>query len=183
MASLTETSDHVASLPASRVAGRKSKTPLPDGPDSNKQIAPDSSNEEPLPFNWSVVSWLILIHLGALAAPFVFTWQGLVLFFALHWFTGGIGICLGFHRLLTHGSFKTYQPVRWFIAFLGGLAGQGSAIDWVASHRKHHALSDQQGDPHSPRDGAWWSHVLWLARSAFGTDWSGVTRRWAPDLA
>ena len=75
------------------------------------------------------------------------------LFVGLYWLTGGMGICLGYHRLLTHGSFQTYRPVRWLFAFLGGLAGEGSAVIWVANHRKHHAHSDKEGDPHSPRDG------------------------------
>jgi fatty-acid desaturase len=113
--------------------------------------------------NWPTTIWLVIVHLGALAAPFTFTWQALVMVFVLHWLTGGIGICLGFHRFLTHGSFQTYRPVKWFLGFLGMLAGEGSAIDWVANHRKHHALSDQEGDPHSPRDGAWWSHALWIS--------------------
>src|SRR5947199_281156 len=79
------------------------------------------------------------------------------------WITGGIGICLGFHRHLTHMSFTTYRPVRWLLAFIGGLAGEGAVTDWVANHRKHHAHSDQEGDPHSPHDGPWWSHIFWLA--------------------
>lgn len=140
-------------------------------------------DDEQLPYNWPVVGWLALLHLGALAAPFFFTWQAVVLMFALHWLTGGIGICLGFHRLLTHTSFKTHPSVRFLIALIGGLAGEGSAIDWVASHRKHHALSDQPGDPHSPHDGPWWSHMLWLGRSVYGRNWDGFAQRWAPDLA
>lgn len=48
---------------------------------------------------------------------------------------------------------------RWTLALLGGLAGEGTATDWVSNHRQHHALSDKPGDPHSPRDGAWWSHI------------------------
>ena len=97
-----------------------------------------------------------------MAAPFVFTWKGLLLFFVLSWITGGLGVCLGYHRLLTHGSFQTYPMVRRLLALLGTLAGEGPPITWVAVHRKHHHYTDKQGDPHSPRDGAWWSHMLWL---------------------
>lgn len=132
--------------------------------------------------NWGAVGWIAFLHLGALAAPFTFTWQGLAAAFALHWLTGGIGICLGFHRLLTHRSFLTYKPLRWAIAWIGGLAGEGSAIYWVANHRKHHALSDQPGDPHSPHDGAWWSHMLWLSRAMSRSTYQAHVRRWAPDL-
>ena len=79
------------------------------------------------------IIWLAILHVGALAAllPYFFSWQGVVLMFFLHWLTGGIGICLGFHRLLTHTSFKTYGPVRWTIAWLGGLAGEGRPRDQI----------------------------------------------------
>lgn len=131
---------------------------------------------------WSVAGWLIVVHLGALAAPFVITWQGVVLAFALHWLTGGIGVCLGYHRLFTHRSFATHNPLRWVIALIGGLSGEGSVIDWVANHRKHHALSDKEGDPHSPRDGAWWSHMFWLARTRTTAERDVHWDKWAPDL-
>lgn len=131
---------------------------------------------------WGVIFWLALIHLGALAGPWTFTWEGIALALVLHWATGGLGICLGYHRLLTHSSFQTYRWVRWVFALLGGLAGEGSAVDWVANHRKHHALSDQPGDPHSPRDGAWWSHVFWLAFNPAPSEHQAHLHKWVPDL-
>jgi stearoyl-CoA desaturase (delta-9 desaturase) len=133
---------------------------------------------------WGIIFWLSLIHVGALAAllPWFFSWQAVVLAVFLHWVTGGLGICLGYHRLLTHGSFETYAPVRWFFALIGGLAGEGSAVDWVANHRKHHALSDKPGDPHSPREGAWWSHVFWLSWSPPKDEHEEHLRKWVPDL-
>jgi stearoyl-CoA desaturase (delta-9 desaturase) len=132
--------------------------------------------------DWYVVFWISLLHVGALAAPFVFTWQALLLTFFLGWLTGGIGICLGYHRLLTHQSFRTYRPVKWFIAWLGGLAGEGSAVHWVANHRKHHALSDEVGDPHSPQDGPWWAHMFWTTPNMARTTYDDHNRRWAPDM-
>ena len=133
--------------------------------------------------NWANVIWLVILHVGCLAAPFFFTWEAVVLTLVLHWITGGIGICLGFHRHLTHLSFSTYQPVRWLLAFIGGLAGEGSVLDWVANHRKHHAHSDQEGDPHSPHDGPWWSHVFWLGFWQGPEAHAAHIRRWVPDLA
>jgi fatty-acid desaturase len=144
---------------------------------------PELAEEVRAALNWPVMAWIGGMHLLALAAPLFFTWEALILMVVLHWVTGGVGVCLGFHRLLTHGSFRTYRPVRWFLAFVGGLAGEGCALDWVATHRKHHALSDQPGDPHSPRDGAWWSHMLWLSRSMYGKSWGPFIDRWVPDLA
>ena len=132
---------------------------------------------------WPIVLWVVGIHLAALAAPFYFSWSGLAVFVFLYWFTGPIGICLGFHRQLTHKSFSTYAPVRWALAFIGGLAGQGSAIQWVANHRKHHVFSDTEHDPHSPRHGGLWSHMLWFMPNLGSKYHAELAERYAPDLA
>lgn len=132
--------------------------------------------------DWPVTIWVVIVHLGALAAPFYFTWKGVALATFLWWLTGGIGVCLGYHRGLTHGSFMTYRPIRWLLALLGGLSGEGSAITWVASHRKHHAFSDQEGDPHSPRDGGLWSHMLWFMPKLGEEKHNDLVSRYAPDL-
>ena len=71
--------------------------------------------------DWPVVIWIVVVHLGALAAPFVFTWKALALCAFLCWFTGSIGVCMGYHRYLTHGSFATSRPMRWLLALIGGL--------------------------------------------------------------
>jgi stearoyl-CoA desaturase (delta-9 desaturase) len=97
--------------------------------------------------------------------------------------TGGLGVCLGYHRLLTHGSFQTSAPLRFLFGLLGGISGEGSALDWVANHRKHHAFSDQDGDPHSPRDGGLWAHMLWLFPRHTAAENTAHVARWAPDLA
>ncbi|MCR9119897.1 MAG: acyl-CoA desaturase, partial [bacterium] len=133
-------------------------------------------------FNWGIIGWVIVLHLGAMAAPFFFSWEGLAMVFVLHWITGGLGICLGYHRLFTHSSFKTWGPIRFALAVIGGMAGEGSAIDWVADHRKHHALSDKEGDPHSPHEGPWWSHMLWFAGHKPAEVHQAKVLRWAPDL-
>src|SRR5260221_5183923 len=113
-----------------------------------------------LGYDWPVVIWIAVVHLGALAAPFFFTWKALGLCAFLCWFTGSIGVCMGYHRQLTHMSFATSRPMRWLLAFIGGLSGEGSALTWVANHRKHHMYSDHDGDPHTPHDGRWWSHMF-----------------------
>lgn len=132
--------------------------------------------------DWAAAIWIAVVHLGALAAPFYFSWQGLTAMLVLYWLTGGIGICLGYHRLLSHRSFKTYSPVRWLIAWIGGLAGEGSAIHWCANHRIHHARSDHEGDPHSPREGFLWSHALWCLQKMTAEERQAMHLRWAPDL-
>ncbi len=134
-------------------------------------------------YDWPVVVWIAVVHLGALAAPFFFTWKALGICVFLSWLTGSIGVCMGYHRYLTHGSFATYRPIRWLLAFIGGLSGEGSALTWVANHRKHHMFSDKEGDPHSPRDGNWWSHMLWFMPDFGRKHYQTMLARYAPDLA
>jgi stearoyl-CoA desaturase (Delta-9 desaturase) len=99
----------------------------------------------------------------------------------------GFGISVGFHRLLTHRSFKAKRALKIALAVAGSMALEGSAISWVAIHRRHHMFGDQPGDPHSPYryepgpvgtlKGFLWAHVGWL----FATDPTD-TGRFAPDL-
>ncbi len=132
--------------------------------------------------DWGAAGWIALVHLGALAAPWTFSLQGLIAMLILYVLTGGVGICMGYHRLLSHRSFQTFAPLRWLLAWLGGLAGEGSAIHWSANHRIHHARSDQQGDPHSPREGFWWSHCLWCLQRIPPDARRVLHERWVPDL-
>ena len=110
--------------------------------------------------NWLAVLWVGGLHVGILLAPFTFTWSGLVVCAVLYVLTG-LGITLGYHRLLTHRSFQTPRIVEYLFAILGVLANEGGTLKWVAAHRKHHAYSDEDGDPHSPAKGFWWAHMLW----------------------
>jgi stearoyl-CoA desaturase (delta-9 desaturase) len=101
----------------------------------------------------------------------------------------GLGVTVGFHRLLTHRSFKTSAPMRALLAALGSMAVEGPAIEWVANHRKHHRFSDQPGDPHSPHVdrpegwrgalvGLFHAHVGWI----LGGDALADRQRYAKDL-
>jgi stearoyl-CoA desaturase (delta-9 desaturase) len=132
--------------------------------------------------NWASVIWLAVVHAGACVAPFFFSWQAVLLTLVLHWVTGGLGICLGYHRMLTHTGMKTYGWVRYVFASLGSLAGEGSPLDWVADHRKHHQLSDQPGDPHSPHDGGFWSHMLWIGFATYEAKLQAHHEKYIPDL-
>jgi stearoyl-CoA desaturase (delta-9 desaturase) len=142
----------------------------------------DGHNPWQLGLDYPVLVWFGLIHLGALAAPFFFTWKALALFAVMSWFTGSIGVCLAFHRLLTHGSFCTYRPVRWFLAAVGQLAGEGTVLQWVATHRKHHAYSDQPEDPHTPREGGFWAHMNWMTPQYGRKYFDELMQRYCPDL-
>jgi stearoyl-CoA desaturase (delta-9 desaturase) len=97
----------------------------------------------------------------------------------------GIGITVGFHRLLTHRSFVTVRWLELTLAVLGTTSAQGPVIMWVADHRKHHALADRDGDPHSPHTddggilhGLWHAHVGWLLHRHGQADWN----RHAPEM-
>ncbi|HEY8501927.1 MAG TPA: acyl-CoA desaturase, partial [Solirubrobacterales bacterium] len=79
-------------------------------------------------------------------------WSDVFLFVGMYLFTG-LGITVGFHRHFTHRSFKAHRAVRATLAALGSAAIEGPIISWVADHRKHHAFSDEDGDPHSPHVG------------------------------
>jgi stearoyl-CoA desaturase (delta-9 desaturase) len=95
-------------------------------------------------------------------------WHDVVVFLLLYAATG-LGITVGFHRLFTHRSFKTKPAVRAILAVCGSAAIEGPVISWVADHRKHHAFSDQPGDPHSPHvdhGGGWRGALRGLAHSA-----------------
>jgi sn-2 palmitoyl-lipid 9-desaturase len=133
--------------------------------------------------DWPVVAWIVLAHAGLVLAPFYFTWKALGLCAVLVWLTGSVGVCMGYHRCLTHGSFCTYQPIRWLLALCGQLSGEGSALMWVANHRQHHLFSDKDGDPHSPRDGVWWAHLLWFMPALSRERWEAHLQRYAPDMA
>jgi stearoyl-CoA desaturase (delta-9 desaturase) len=133
--------------------------------------------------NWVTTVVFGLFHIGAIAALFFFSWQALWISVALYWMTIGFGISLGYHRLHTHRSFKVPKPIEYFFALCGALTLEGGPIFWVATHRIHHQKSDQPGDPHSPRDGAWWSHMGWILFGEANHNNTKLMSKYAPDLA
>ncbi len=136
-------------------------------------------------------------NIVAVVLPFVATIAAIVLLWnqAVGWtdlailatmyLVTGVGITVGYHRLLTHRAFQTHKPVEYALAAAGSMAVQGPVIDWVADHRKHHAHTDEEGDPHSPHvghgsglAGLWHAHVGWL----FDSNGQADRRKYAPDL-
>jgi stearoyl-CoA desaturase (delta-9 desaturase) len=132
--------------------------------------------------DWPVLLWMSGIQLGCLAAPFFFSWKAVGLAIAMHWLTSSIGVCLGFHRYLSHNSFKLKKPAEFVVLLCSVASGQGSPLMWTAMHRLHHQRSDQEGDPHSPLMGKWWSHILWLFVKHTNEQRDALQRRYAPDL-
>jgi stearoyl-CoA desaturase (Delta-9 desaturase) len=142
-----------------------------------------------------------LVNLGAVVVPFAATLAAIVLLWnslvsatdlaiaAVMYLLTAVGITVGFHRLLTHRSFQTSKPLEYLFAILGSMAVQGPVIAWVADHRKHHAHTDEEGDPHSPHvghdggvrgvlGGLWHAHSGWLMSTQGRADW----KRYARDL-
>jgi stearoyl-CoA desaturase (Delta-9 desaturase) len=141
------------------------------------------------------------VNIGAVILPFVafvaalpLLWNELVgwtdlAILAGVYFVTAVSITVGFHRMLTHRAFETYRPVKYALAVLGSMAVQGDVIAWVSDHRKHHAFTDEEGDPHSPHvgHGEGWraalrglfhAHVGWLFVHHSGAE----AKRFAPDL-
>jgi stearoyl-CoA desaturase (delta-9 desaturase) len=142
--------------------------------------------------NANVVAVILPFAAFLVAIPLLWNtlidWHDLVVF-ALVYLATGLGVTVGFHRMLTHRAFETYRPVKYAFAVLGSMSVQGDVIGWVADHRKHHAFADEEGDPHSPHvghgegwlaslRGLWHAHIGWL----FLTQSSADAKRFAPDL-
>lgn len=120
---------------------------------------------------WGNVIAIGALHVGALMAPFFFSWSAVGVAVLLWWISGGLGICMGYHRLLTHRSFETPKVVEYALTVFGNLTWQGSPIRWVGTHRMHHRDSDTEGDPHSPQHGFSWAHTFWcLMEDPMGRD-------------
>lgn len=133
-----------------------------------------------LPFAGAAIGIPLLWNRGVQALD-------LILFFAFYVFTG-MGVTVGYHRLLTHRSFDTVRRIKLMLSIAGSMALQGSVIAWVADHRRHHAFTDKPGDPHSPHledaegikgvlAGLWHAHTGWF----FDRDKTNIAK-FAPDL-
>jgi stearoyl-CoA desaturase (Delta-9 desaturase) len=145
-----------------------------------------TGTEQALVIAFMIVPLLALAAAVPLAWGWGLTWLDVALAVAFYFLTG-LGVTVGFHRYFTHGSFKAKRPLRILLAVVGSTAFQGGVIGWVADHRRHHAYSDKEGDPHSPWlfgtgpvamiRGFWHAHMGWI----LGRDRTNA-RRFAPDL-
>jgi fatty-acid desaturase len=134
------------------------------------------------PINWVTTLFMVVFHVGAIAALFFFTWKALVLAVVLWWTSGSLGIGMGYHRLLTHRGYKTPKWLEYVMTTCGTLALEGGPIAWVATHRIHHQNTDKPGDPHSPQDGGFWAHMGWIVTGKAMHNDSGELLPFVPDL-
>lgn len=133
---------------------------------------------------WPYLAFFITFHVLALLAfvPYFFSWTGVLLVFIGNYFFGSCGINIGYHRLLTHGSFKCSKWLERVFTFLGLCSLQDSPARWVAIHRKHHQYSDTQPDPHSPLVTFLWGHMGWLVKENREFATLEMFEKYAPDL-
>ncbi|MCY6492509.1 acyl-CoA desaturase [Leptolyngbya sp. GGD] len=124
------------------------------------------ATSEKLKIDYLTTGFMVAIHIGALFAflPGNFSWSAVGLAIFLHWLTGGLGITLGWHRLMSHRSFQVPKWLEYTLVFFGSLAMQGGPIWWIGLHRHHHLYSDQPNDHHDSTKGFWWSHMEWMLR-------------------
>jgi fatty-acid desaturase len=132
--------------------------------------------------NWLTTVVMGLFHVLGFAAFFFFNWTAFWTALALHWIALSLGIGMGYHRLLTHRSYKVPKFIEYFLAICATLTLEGGPLFWVGTHRIHHQHSDKEGDPHTPRHGAWWAHMLWIVFGQGNHNNTAMMARYAPDL-
>jgi fatty-acid desaturase len=132
--------------------------------------------------SWVTTIFMVLFHVGAIAALFMFSWKA-VACFAVTWFLAyniGIGMC--YHRLLTHRGYRVPKWLEYAMTVCATLALEGGPIFWVSLHRVHHQLSDKEGDPHTPQEGGWWAHIGWIMSGDSLNAETDALARYVPDL-
>ncbi|WP_164104357.1 acyl-CoA desaturase [Candidatus Laterigemmans baculatus] len=130
---------------------RPRRLPVPHGVDTSR-------------VRWDYLVFFATLHVLALLVfvPWLFTWAGVIAFVLGVVVFGQLAIPIGYHRLLSHRSFRTPKWFERTLVTFAMCAAQESPAHWVAWHRMHHSHSDDQQDPHTPRVGLFWSHVNWL---------------------
>ena len=132
--------------------------------------------------NWVTLTAMIGFHAGALAALFFFSWPRLTVAIVMYVLAINVGIGMCYHRLLTHRGYTVPKWIEYLMTVCATLSLEGGPIFWVSTHRVHHQLSDQEGDPHTPREGGWWAHAGWILIGKSMHAQSEALSRYTPDL-
>jgi len=132
--------------------------------------------------NWKNVAIIGTFHLAALAAFFTFSWQNFAVMMIGNWVVGSLGVGLGWHRLLTHRSFRTPKWLEYTLTLLGTMSVQDPPDKWVATHRIHHRFTETENDPHSTRPGFWWAQAGWLISGTAQDHSEETLNQYVPDL-
>lgn len=153
------------------------------GKTSKRMSNTSISTERSAGLNWHTLIGVVIFHLLAVAALYSFSWSNLVAALILWWVAGSLGIGIGYHRLLTHRGFKTPKWVEYTLSIFGTLAIQSGPLSWVTTHRIHHAFTETEKDPHSPRSGTYWAHIGWIFRGTSQNQSFATMQRYCPDFA
>ena len=133
-------------------------------------------------FHWHTIFFVAAFHILAIWALFNFTWTNFAVSFVVWWIAGSWGVGMGYHRLLTHRGFKAPRWLERFMATCGTLAVQSGPIAWVTTHRIHHAFTETDKDPHSPRNGTYWAHMGWIFQGTAQSHSQTAMQKYSPDL-
>lgn len=132
--------------------------------------------------NWKNLSIVVSFHALAIFGLLHFSWQNLAALLIGNWIVGSLGVGLGYHRLLTHRSFKAPKWLEYALTVLGTMAVQDDAPKWVTTHRIHHQFTEQDRDPHSTRPGFWWAHIGWIIYGTANDHDLKTKNKYVPDL-
>jgi sn-1 stearoyl-lipid 9-desaturase len=132
--------------------------------------------------NWHTIFFVAAFHVMAAWALFTFSWQNLAAALIVWWVAASWGVGIGYHRLLTHRGFKAPKWLEYFMSICGTMALQSGPISWVTTHRVHHAFTETDKDPHSPRNGTYWSHIGWIFRGTAQHQPEATRNRYTPDM-
>jgi fatty-acid desaturase len=134
--------------------------------------------------DWPYAGGVCVLHLLALLAliPWFFSWTGVLLVPLGMYVFGTLGVCVGFHRLLTHRSFACPRWLERTLVLLGTCCVMDSPAYWVAVHRRHHQFADEERDPHCPRESFFWSHFGWYMVKLDPRQRAELVRRYANDV-
>jgi stearoyl-CoA desaturase (delta-9 desaturase) len=132
--------------------------------------------------HWHTIFFVAAFHVLAVVALFTFSWPNLLAALVCWWIAGSWGVGIGYHRLLTHRGLTAPRWLTRFLATCATLAVQSGPIAWVTTHRIHHAFTETEKDPHSPRNGTYWAHVGWIFRGTAQMQPQAAIEKYSPDL-
>lgn len=132
--------------------------------------------------NWKNLSIVTSFHILTVVAFFMFSWENLAVMLIGNWIVGSLGVGLGYHRLLTHRSFKAPKWLEYVLTIFGTMSLQNEPYKWVATHRIHHQFCETDKDPHSTRPGFWWAHIGWIIKGTAQDHDDETFKKYVPDL-
>ena len=135
-----------------------------------------------LNINWKNLFTVVIFHLFSVAALFYWSWGNFAVMMIGNWIVGSLGVGLGYHRLLTHRSFKAPKWLEYTLTAFGTMSMQDDAIKWVTTHRIHHAFTETDKDPHSTKPGFWWAHMEWVVKGTAQDHDEATFKKYVPDI-